>query len=54
MVTSILEPLLITHANRKVKDIRLMVTSGGESRDDDLPTPFFYDTDLYELDTTPA
>lgn len=54
MVASVLEPLLITHANRKVQDIRHMVTSGGVSRDDDLPTPFYYDTDLYELVTTPA
>lgn len=54
MVASILEPLLIAATNRAIMDINLMVSSGGTSRDDDLPTPFFYDTDLYELRTTPV
>lgn len=38
---------------RRVMDVRLMVVGGGISRDDDLPTPFFYSADLYELQTTP-
>lgn len=38
---------------RRVMDVRLMVVTGGISRDDDLPTPFFYSADLYELQTTP-
>lgn len=54
MVTSILEPFLIARADRAIMDINLMVSTGGISRDDDLPSPFFYDTDLYELRTTPA
>jgi len=44
--------LIIT--GRRVQDIRYMVVSGGVSRDDDLPTPYFYSSDLYELLTTPA
>lgn len=44
----------IVIANRKVMDLRLMVVSGGVSRDDDLPTPLFYDFDIYELWTTPS
>lgn len=39
--------------NRRVMDVRFMVVSGGEMRDDDLPTPFHYSSDLYELLTTP-
>jgi len=39
--------------DRAVMDLSCMVVSGGASRDDDLPTPFFYSTDLYELWTTP-
>lgn len=39
---------------RRVMDCGLMVGSGGATRDDDLPTPFFYSTDLYELRTTPS
>lgn len=38
---------------RRVMDVRLMVVTGGLSRDDDLPTPFFYSVDIYELQTTP-
>ena len=40
--------------SRYVQDLRLMVAAGGIARDDDLPTPFFYSTDLFELATTPA
>lgn len=40
-------------AYRRVMDVRLMVVAGGISRDDDLPTPFFYAPDLWELQTTP-
>lgn len=43
---------LLTVTNRTVMDVRLMVASGGLSRDDDLPTPFFYSSDLYEIRTT--
>jgi hypothetical protein len=43
----------ITVENRRVMDVRFMVVSGGEMRDDDLPTPFHYSSDLYELLTTP-
>lgn len=45
---------LLTIPNRAVMDIRLMVASGGVSRDDDLPTPYFYSSDLYEIRTTPT
>lgn len=45
---------LIPIPARRVQDVRYMVVSGGISRDDDLPTPFFYNMDLYELLTTPA
>jgi len=40
--------------DRAVMDLSCMVVSGGATRDDDLPTPFFYSTDLYELWTTPS
>ena len=43
----------VTILNRRVMDIAFMVTSAGVSRDDDLPTPFFYHSDLYSLRTTP-
>lgn len=43
-----------TIPNRFVMDVGLMVASGGTTRDDDLPTPYFYAHDLYELRTTPA
>jgi hypothetical protein len=45
---------LVTVAGRKTQDLKLMVVSGGARRDDDLQTPFFYSTDLYELRTTPS
>lgn len=45
---------LVTVPNRRTQDVRYMVVSGGVARDDDLPTPFFYNMDLYELLTTPA
>lgn len=38
---------------RRVMDLRLMTVHGGARRDDDLQTPFYYSTDLYELHTTP-
>ena len=50
MQRSALEPLI---PDRAVMDLSCMVVSGGVARDDDLPTPFFYSTDLYELWTTP-
>lgn len=40
--------------NRRVMDVRFMIVSGGIQRDDDLPTPYHYSTDLYILQTTPA
>ncbi len=49
-----LKPSKITIANRYIMDIRLMVVSGGVSRDDDLPVPFHNSSDLYELQTTPT
>lgn len=45
---------LITVVGRYTMDVRFMVTTGGVARDDDLPTPFFYDSDIYEILTTPA
>lgn len=44
----------ITIPNRYVQYVKLLVGAGGVSRDDDLPSPFFYDFDLYEMWTTPA
>jgi hypothetical protein len=44
----------ITVTGRSIMDLRLMVTSNGVFRDDDLPTPFFYCYDIWELHTTPA
>jgi hypothetical protein len=38
--------------NRAVMDLRLMVSSAGLTRDDDLPTPLYQSSDLYELRTT--
>lgn len=38
---------------RAVMDLSLMVAGGGDTRDDDLPTPLHSSTDLYELWTTP-
>jgi len=40
--------------NRKVRDIRVEVPSDGAYRDDDVPTPMFYDRQIYVLNTTPA
>lgn len=40
--------------NRRVMDLKLMTTSGGASRDDDLPSPVYYAFDIYELWTTPS
>lgn len=40
--------------NRRVMDLRLMIVSGGVSRDDDILPAVFYDYDIYELQTTPA
>lgn len=45
-----LEALL---TDRAVMDLSLMVTGGGDTRDDDIPSPFHNSTDLYELYTTP-
>lgn len=39
--------------DRAVMDFSLMVSGGGDTRDDDLPHPFHNSTDLYELWTTP-
>lgn len=46
-----LEPYLAAE-NRAVMDLRLMVSAGGLTRDDDLPTPMYLSQDLYELRTT--
>lgn len=40
-------------APRAIMDLSLMVSGGGDMRDDDLPTPFHSATDLYEMWTTP-
>lgn len=45
---------LLTIPNRYVQTVNLMVVSGGVSRDDDLPIPFFNSSDIYELRTTPG
>lgn len=39
--------------DRVVLNIKHMVVHGGVSRENDLPTPWFYSMDLYELMTTP-
>jgi hypothetical protein len=43
----------ITIPNRYIQKLRFMVSSGGVSRDDDLPTPLLFSYDVYELWTTP-
>jgi hypothetical protein len=43
----------LTIPNRYIQSLKFMVTSGGVSRDDDLPTPFLFSYDVYELRTTP-
>lgn len=57
-VTDICRPAMVKSKlsipNRSIMDLRLMVVHGGARRDDDLQTPFFYSTDLYELQTTPS
>ena len=57
-VTDLCRPAMkrskITIPNRSVMDVRFMVSSAGVSRDDDLPTPYFNSSDLYEVQTTPA
>lgn len=45
---------LIPIPNRYIQTVNLMVVSGGVSRDDDLPIPFFNSSDIYELRTTPT
>jgi hypothetical protein len=47
-----MKPSKVTVKNRYIQDIRFMVVSGGISRDDDLPVPFHYSSDLYEMLTT--
>lgn len=44
----------ITIANRYIQAVKLMIVSGGVSRDDDIIPPVFYDFDVYEVWTTPA
>lgn len=39
--------------DRYVQKLKFMVSSGGVSRDDDLPTPLLFSYDVYELTTTP-
>lgn len=43
----------ITIPNRYIQSLKMMVTSGGISRDDDLPTPLLFSYDVFELRTTP-
>ncbi len=49
-----MQPSKVVVANRYTQSIGLMVVSGGISRDDDLPIPFFDSADLYEIKTTPG
>lgn len=49
-----MKPSKVAVTGRYVQDIRFMVVSGGVSRDDDLPVPFHYSSDLYEMLTTPT
>jgi hypothetical protein len=44
---------MVDDNDRAVMDLSLMVTGGGDTRDDDTPTPFHNSTDLYEVWTTP-
>lgn len=44
----------ITITGRRVMDVRGMVVSGGSNRNDDLPTPYYYSHDIWEIMTTPA
>lgn len=44
----------ITIPNRFVMDLRLMVTAGGVSRENAIPSPLLYAQDLYLLQTTPS
>lgn len=43
----------VTVTGRRVQNLKLMVVSGGVSRDNDINPPVFYDFDIYELWTTP-
>lgn len=45
---------LIIIEDRRVMDVRLMVSTGGAARDRDTATPFFEAQDIYELQTTPT
>lgn len=44
---------LITITGRRVMDVSAMIVSGGSNRDDNLPTPFYYNHDIWEVWTTP-
>ncbi len=43
----------LTIPGRYIQSLKMMITSGGISRDDDLPTPLLFSYDVYELRTTP-
>ena len=45
-------PILEEIVENKEK-YQIMISSGGVSRDDDLPTPLLFSYDVYELSTTP-
>ncbi len=48
-----MDPANLSIPNRVVQKLKYMITSGGISRDDDLPTPLLFSYDVYELRTTP-
>lgn len=48
-----MDPKALVIPDRYVQKLKFMVTSGGVSRDDDLPTPLLFSYDVYELRTTP-
>ncbi len=48
-----MDPANLSIPNRVVQKLKFMITSGGISRDDDLPTPLLFSYDVYELRTTP-
>jgi hypothetical protein len=45
---------LITITGRRVMDVRGMIVTGGANIDNNLPTPFYYSHDIWEVWTTPS
>ena len=46
-----MKPSLITIAGRTVRSISRSTGSSGQDRDDDVATPLFFQTEIYEVDT---